>query len=82
MVKDYKKNIHAFNFPEYLVDWNYSKKSLSSNLKQKIFDGYRVYNTYLKFNVIKSLYYLFLLSLNSIKKEVLMYYMSKYTLLH
>ena len=64
-----KKNIHAFNFPEYLVDWNYSKKSLSSNLKQKIFDGYRVYNTYLKFNVIKSLYYLFLLSLNSIKRK-------------
>ena len=64
-----KRKIHAFNFPEYLVEWNYSKKSLSSNLRQKIFDGFRVYNIYLKFNIIKSLYYLILLSLNSIKRK-------------
>ena len=65
-----KKKVYAYNFPEYLVEWNSSKKSLSSNFFQKILDGFRVYNTYLKFNIFKSLYYLLLLSFNSIKRKI------------
>jgi len=65
-----KKKVYAYNFPDYLVEWNYSKKSLSSNLFQKILDGFRVYNIYLKFNFLKSLYYLLLLSFNSIKRKI------------
>ena len=64
-----KKQVYAYNFPECLVEWNYSKKSLSSNLFQKILDGFRVYNTYLKFNFLKSLYYLLLLLLILLKEK-------------
>ena len=64
-----KKNVDAYNFPEYLVQWNYSKNSLSSNFLQKIIDGFKVYNIYMKFNFLKSLYYLLLLSFNSISRK-------------
>ncbi len=64
-----KNNLDAYNFPEYLVVWNYSEKSLSSNLKQKLIDGFKVYHYYMNFNIIKSLYYLFLLTINSIKRK-------------
>ena len=64
-----KNNIYAYNFPDFLVEWSYSENSLSSNLLQKLFDGFKVYNTYLNFNFIKSLYYLFILSINSIKRK-------------
>ena len=64
-----KKNIDAYNFPEYLVDWNYSKNSLSSNFIQKVYDGFKVYNIYMKFNLLKSFFYLCSLSLNSIKRK-------------
>ena len=64
-----KNNLDAYNFPEYLVLWNYSEDSLSSNLKQKFIDGFRVYHNYMNFNKVKSLYYLFLLTINSIKRK-------------
>jgi len=64
-----KNNMYAYNFPDFLVEWTQSENSLSSNFLQKLFDGFRVYNTYLNFNFIKSLYYLFILSINSIKRK-------------
>ena len=64
-----KKNSYAYNLPESLVIWNKSKNSLSSNFFQKIKDAFKVYNTYENYNIIKSLYYLFLLSLNSLKRK-------------
>jgi len=42
---------------------------LSSSFFQKIKDGFKVYNTYENFNIIKSLYFLFLLSFNSLKRK-------------
>ena len=51
-----------------LSEWNKVKNSLSSSSIQKIKDGYKVYNHYMNFNFVKSLYYLFILSLNSLKK--------------
>ena len=65
-----KNNISAYNFPDFLVEWGYSENSLSSNLVQKLCDGFKVYNTYLNFNFLKSLYYLYLLSINSIKRKL------------
>ena len=64
-----KNNIYAYNFPYFLVEWSYTDNSLSSNFVQKLFDGFKVYNTYLNFNFIKSLWYLFLLSINSLKRK-------------
>ena len=51
-----------------LSEWNKVKNSLSSSSIQKIKDGYKVYNHYMNFNFFKSLYYLLILSLNSLKK--------------
>lgn len=52
-----------------LTNWKKTRNSLSSNFFQKIFDSYRVYRVFMKFNVIKSLIYIFILSKNYIKKS-------------
>ena len=53
---------------EPLTFWRKSNDSLSSNNFQKIMDGYKVYRKYMKMNIFLSLYYLFILSLNSLIK--------------
>jgi len=65
-----KENIYAYNLNESLVIWNNVENSLSSNFFQKISDGFKVYYIYEKFNILKSLYYLFKLSINSLKKKI------------
>ena len=65
-----KKKINAFNLPENLVIWQSVKGSLSSNFLQKILDGFRVYKQYEGFGIIKSLVFLFVLSVNSINKKL------------
>jgi teichuronic acid biosynthesis glycosyltransferase TuaG len=52
-----------------LTFWRNVKNSQSSNIMQKLLDGYRVYNKYLKFNFIMSMYYLLILCLNFLKKS-------------
>lgn len=52
-----------------LTKWRKLKNSLSSNLFQKILDGYRIYNEYMKFNPIKSVFYLGILSINYLYKK-------------
>ena len=52
-----------------LTSWRKLNDSLSSSSLQKIFDGYKVYRYYLKFNIIKSFMYLFLLSINYLIKR-------------
>ena len=49
--------------------WRKLGNSLSSSPIQKIFDGYKVYNFYLNYSVIKSIIRLIILSLNSILKK-------------
>lgn len=51
-----------------LTSWRKLNNSLSSSNLQKLKDGFTVYNKYMKFNILKSFYYLFILGLNSIKK--------------
>ena len=64
-----KKNYKFYAFDSNLTNWTDSKNSLSSSITQKLFDGFKVYNYYMKFNIIKSLYYLICLSLNYLKKK-------------
>ena len=52
-----------------LVKWRKSENSLSSSSLQKIQDGYKVYNHYLGYNFIKSLYYLLVLTLTILKNQ-------------
>ena len=64
-----KKKINAYNFSENLVIWNKVHNSLSSNFFQKIFDGFKVYRDYEKFSLLKSLYFILILSKNSVKRK-------------
>ena len=51
--------------------WRKFENSLTSNLVQKLLDGFKVYKIYLKFNTLKSIWHLFLLSKNYITKSYL-----------
>jgi len=64
-----KSNITAHNVGKNLVIWKQVKNSLSSNFLQKFFDGFRVYYIYEKFNLIKSIFLLIRLSVNSLKRK-------------
>jgi len=64
-----KKNYKFYAYDSNLTNWTDSKNSLSSSTIQKLFDGFKVYNLYMNFNIIKSLYYLICLSLNYLKKK-------------
>ena len=64
-----KKNYKFYAYDSNLTNWTDSRNSLSSSVIQKLFDGYKVYNHYMNFNVIKSIYYLICLSLNYLKKR-------------
>ena len=65
-----KKNFKIHGIQIYLTKWRKLNNSLSSSVLQKLIDGFTVYNRYLKMNFVKSLYYLFLLSINSIIKKI------------
>ena len=67
-LKILKKNIRICAQKKDLMYWRKLDNSLSSSIFQKLRDGYSVYNKFMKFNFIKSLFYLFLLSLNSLLK--------------
>jgi len=62
------KNIRIYGIDKELALWRKSNNSLSSSLFQKIIDGYKVYNVYMKYNMVKSFYYLLCLSINFLKK--------------
>ena len=64
-----KKNYKFYALESNLTNWTRSKNSLSSSTIQKLYDGFKVYNYYMNFNTIKSVYYLICLSLNYLKKK-------------
>ena len=63
------KKYNAFFLNEILVNWYDTKNSLSSNFFQKILDAYKVFYIHQKFSLLKSFYYLIVLSANSIKRK-------------
>lgn len=64
-----KKKNKIYSINKVLSSWQKTSKSLSSDTKQKLFDGFKVYNQYMKFGKIKSLLYLFVLSINFLIKN-------------
>lgn len=51
-----------------LTYYRKTNNSLSSNKFNSLINGYRVYRNYMKYSQIKSIYYLFILSFNFLKK--------------
>ena len=64
-----KDGVEVKGLDKNLTSWRKLNNSLSSSSLQKIFDGYKVYRYYLKFNIFKSFMYLFLLSINYLIKR-------------
>ena len=54
-----------------LTYYRKTKGSLSSNKLVSLINGYKVYRNYMDYGVIKSLFYLFKLSINSLKKTAI-----------
>jgi teichuronic acid biosynthesis glycosyltransferase TuaG len=52
-----------------LASWRKNKDSLSSSTIQKLLDGYKVYRVYLGYGIVRSLFYLTILSINFILKN-------------
>ena len=65
-----KKGISIYALNKKLTKWTKSKVSLSSSITQKLSDSYLVYNNYMKFGFLKSIYYTIILSLNYLKKAI------------
>ncbi len=63
-----KKRVIMEGLNQSLCAWRKSNNSLSSSNYQKIKDGYFVYRYEMKYGIIKSFYYLLVLSINSILK--------------
>ena len=61
-----KTDLYGIDVP--LAKWRKLNNSLSSNSFQKLKDGFNVYNKYMKFSYIKSIYSLIMLSINFLKK--------------
>ena len=66
-----KKNVKMLGLDQKLVLWRKLDYSLSSSVFQRVHDAFYVYNTHLNFNFIKSIYYIFLMSLNFFRKRYL-----------
>ena len=69
-LKILKKNIHIRGINKNLAIWRATDNSLSSSFVQKIKDAFVVYFKFMNFNLIKSFYYILVLSLNFIKKKI------------
>ena len=63
-----KDGNEIYSITKNLTYWRKTKNSLSSNIYQKIIDGYSVYRDYMKMNIFKSILYLIILSINSFRK--------------
>jgi len=70
-IKLSKKNIKMLGINEILASWRQTNNSLSSSITQKLKDAFLVYSHHLKFNFLKSLILVFLLSVNSLTKKYL-----------
>jgi teichuronic acid biosynthesis glycosyltransferase TuaG len=64
------KNFDFYGLNKKLSHWRKLEHSLSSNTFQKIKDGFRVYFIFMKFNILKSIFFLIILSLNYLKKNI------------
>lgn len=64
-----KKNYKFYGINLFLTKWRKLDNSLSSSTLQKLVDGFRVYNKYLKYNKFLSIFCLIRLSLNYLLKK-------------
>ena len=64
-----KKGLIFYGISNTLSYWKKTTNSLSSNVLQKMSDGFKVYFIYLNISFFKSLFHLFILSINYFRKN-------------
>lgn len=64
-----KKGVIFYSLSESLTKWTDRPNSLSKSVIQKLKDGFKVYNKFVGYNFIKSIFSLIILSLNFLKKR-------------
>ena len=64
-----KKKYNFYGYQNSLTKWRKLDDSLSSSTYQKLVDGFKVYNKYLKLNIFISFIYLIRLSINFLLKD-------------
>ena len=64
-----QKKIPIIGLNKNLTYWRKLDNSLSSSSIQKIFDGFRVYHTYMNFSLLRSIFNLICLSINFLRKK-------------
>jgi teichuronic acid biosynthesis glycosyltransferase TuaG len=64
-----KKKIPIIGLDKKLTYWRKLDNSLSSSITQKMCDGFKVYYIYMNYSFFKSVYNLFYLSINFLKKN-------------
>jgi hypothetical protein len=62
--------MNIYGFKKKLTRWRKVDNSLSSSTTQKLYDAYNIYYKQEKFNILVSLYRVFVLSYNFIKKSL------------
>ena len=67
-LKILKKGYVIYPLKKNLVTWVKTKNSLSSSLIQKLKDSFSLYNHYMGYSFLKSLYFTIILSINFLKK--------------
>jgi teichuronic acid biosynthesis glycosyltransferase TuaG len=68
------KKYPIFGINKFYTNWRSSKGSLSSSYVRKIVDAFYVYNRFQKFNIIKSLLFVLILSFFALIKKKRQYY--------
>ena len=66
-----KKKIKMLGMKQVLFSWRKTQNSLSSSIVQKLKDAFLIYNSYLKFSLLKSVFMTFMLSINFFRKRYL-----------
>lgn len=64
-----KKGVDMIGLDQKLSSWRKLDNSLSSSIFLKILNGYKVYRCYMKFNIIKSVFHLLILSFNKLIRK-------------
>ena len=66
-----KKKVKMLGMKPVLFSWRKTQNSLSSSIVQKLKDAFLIYNGYLKFSLLKSVFLTFMLSINFFRKRYL-----------
>ena len=64
-----KNKINLLGIKNFLSAWRKVNNSLSSSVRQRMIDGYKVYRIYEKMSIISSIIFLFILSVSFLKKR-------------